>query len=153
MIYFDLLLVDHVVPRRLVRIFSTACFFLLPFLISGCCSSPQTYPTSYGNQFPGAMPGTPVNSGYYAPPVINPANPGMPLGYTAGTVPPTLGGQPGQPFPYNNVVPPGATLPQYSAPAGGFPPGYPPPGFPGTGYPPGVPLNTMAPSQQPLFGR
>ncbi len=148
--------------------------FLTSFF-SGCCSTPQTYPTPYGSAFPANnMQGMPINSGVFAPPSINSA--AMPPGYTAGTVPqgfnvtppqgtipmgsmpmgsvPMGSVPPSQAFPAGTMQPTNPSLPPFGAPSSSFPPGYPPTGYPPTGYPQGVPMNTMIPPSQPfLFGR
>ena len=147
--------------------------FLLS-LFSGCCSSPQTYPTPYGSAFPmNTQQGVPINSGVFAPPAINTS--AMSPGYAAGTVPQGFtvspppgtmpmgnmpmgatqqGAIPSQAYPNGTMQATNPSLPPFGAPVSSFPPGYPQTGYPPTGYPQGVPLNTMIPPSQPyLFGR
>jgi len=165
---------NRCIPMLLVSMTFFTSFF------SGCCSTPQTYPTPYGSAFPANnMQGMPINSGVFAPPSINPA--AMPPGYTAGTVPqgfsvtPPPGTIPmgtvpmgtvpmgtvpmgtvpqSQAFPTGTTQPANPSLPPFGAPTSSYPPGYPQTGYPSTGYPQGVPMNTMIPPSQPfLFGR
>jgi hypothetical protein len=129
---------------------------------SGCCSTPQTYPTPYGSAFPvNTMQGVPINSGTFAPPSINtsamPAG-AVPQGFAVTPPPGTIpqGAFPTQTMPVGNMQTGNMqpSLPPFGSPQTSFPAGYPQTGYPQNGYPQGVPLNTMIPPSQPfLFGR
>ncbi|MCY2973682.1 MAG: hypothetical protein NTW52_03330 [Planctomycetota bacterium] len=146
--------------------------FLTSFF-TGCCSTPQTYPTPYGSAFPANnMQGMPINSGVYAPPSINSA--AMPPGYTAGTVPQGFTVTPPQgtiqgTIPMGTVpmgtVPTG-TVPTGSVPMGAVPqsqalpagtmqptnPALPPFGAPTSSFPPGYPPTGYPPTGYPPTG-